>query len=122
MFKFLQVERFTNKEFFFRVQKIGWKFIGFWPGSDDITKIQLIVAVLNAIEVLFYCIFQFYFCYVNRSNLLVVLDALTPCATQLFCGLKILVVVWKRKDIKVVLDHLKDSFYFGKNNFKFIQN
>lgn len=114
MASLLNVERFSDKKFFFPIQKLGWRFIGFWLGSDNITRLQILVAVLNSFEVLIYCVFQFNFCYVNRDKLVVVLDAATPLATQFTTALKILLIVWHRRDLKIILDFLKDSFYYGE--------
>lgn len=109
----LDTSRFTDRKYFFRVQKIGWRLIGFWPGSDNISTLQILIAILNSLEVLIYAVFQLTFCYANRANLVVILDAMTPCATQITSAVKILIIVSRRKDIKVVLDHLKRSFYDG---------
>ena len=122
---FFDLEKFSAKKYFFPIQQLGWKFIGFWPGSDAVTKLQLAVAFLNVFEILVYCIFQFNFCYVNRTDLLVVLDAFTPLATQFTTPIKILVIVSRRHELKEVLDHLKNSFYSGEidsieNRFIFI--
>lgn len=113
MFSMFKVERFSQKKFFFRVQKIGWKFIGFWPGSDKFSSFISIHVILNCLEVLIYAAFQLAFCFVNRGNLVVLLDALTPVATQIVSAVKALVILWRRKDIKETLDYLRDSFYSG---------
>jgi hypothetical protein len=106
--------RFSQKKFFFPIQKLGWKFIGLWPGSDNITKLHLTIAVLNAFEVLIYSVFQFWFCYENRNKLVVLLDAVTPLGTQFTSAIKILLIVWRRHDLKVILDYLKNAFYNGE--------
>lgn len=113
MANFLAVERFTDKKSFFRIQKWGWRLIGFWPGSDVVTRLQLALAVLNILEVLIYGVFQFTFCYVNRGNLVVLLDALTPWLTQITSSFKVAIIIWNRRDIKVVLDYLMESFSVG---------
>lgn len=110
----LTTERFIERKYFFRVQKIGWKLIGFWPGSDNVSTFQIIISVLNSLEVLIYAVFQLSFCYVNRANLVVLLDAMTPVTTQITSAIKALVIVSQRKQIKEVLDQLKKSFYHGK--------
>jgi hypothetical protein len=114
MFSFLSFEKFSEKKFFFPILKFGWRFIGFWPGSDSTTKLQLTVAVLNAIEVLIYCFFQLNFCILNRQKLVVLLDALTPFGTQFVSVIKILIIVRWRKEIKQILDYLKNSFENGE--------
>lgn len=115
MTSFFNVERFSDKKFFFRVQKFGWKFIGFWPGSDDVSTFRKVLAVVHVVLVLSYAIFQFYFCYENRANLVVLLDALTPLTTQMTSTIKVLVIFSRRKAIKEILDHLRNSFYFDRS-------
>lgn len=118
MLSFLSVEKFSDKKFFFPIQRLGWRIIGFWPGSDNITKLQIFIAVFNALEILVYSFFQFNFCFLNRGKLIVVLDALTPLATQFTSGLKILYIVWWRREIKQILDFLRDAFDNGKKEYQ----
>lgn len=107
---FFDYKRFNDEKYFFRIQKLGWMFIGFWPGSDNIQAYQVAIAVINLMEVLIYGVFQINFCYVNRENLILLLDAMTPLFAQLFTAIKALIVVWKRDKVKIILDHLKQSF------------
>lgn len=112
---FLDAERFSERIFFFRVQKIGWKFLGFWPGIDHVSSFQMFHAVLSAFVVFFYGAFQLNDCFVNRNNLFLVLETLTPVVSQLPSATKILIIVLvKRKGIKKVLDQVKESFYFDR--------
>ena len=111
---FFDLEKFSAKKYFFPIQQFGWRFIGFWPGSDAVTRLQLAVAFFNIFEILFYCIFQLNFCYINRSDLLVVLDAFTPLATQFTTPIKILVIVSRRREVKEVLDYLRESCFGGE--------
>lgn len=114
MVSFIDSERFSDKKYFFRVQKLGWRLIGFWPGSSSIPTIQLVLAVLNGLEVLLYSIFQLTFCYQHRNELVVLLDALTPTVTQITSAMKMLVILWRRHEIKIILDYLQKSFDTGK--------
>jgi hypothetical protein len=116
MFQKSKLGNFAENEFFFRAQKFGWKIIGFWPGDDVITKIELFAAICKVFEIFVYSLFQLNFCYSNRGNLVALLDALTPCSTEIVSGSKILVIMWKRKEIKNILDQLKESFYTGDKN------
>lgn len=113
MVSIFNIERFCDRKYFFAVQKLGWKLIGFWPGDDHITTFQLSLAVLNSLEVLIYGYFQLVFCYANLDNLVILLDTMTPFLTQITSAVKILVIFWKRHDLKKVLDHLKESFCHG---------
>lgn len=108
------IERFSDKKYFFRVQKWGWKIVGFWPGKDNVSTLQIVLAVANSIEVLIYSVFQLMFCYANKDNLVLLLDAMTPVLTQITTAMKVLIIVWRRDDMRAVLDYLKQSFYFGK--------
>lgn len=122
MVSIVDSERFSNKKYFFRVQKLGWRLIGFWPGSANVTSFQLVLAVLNGLEVLIYGVFQLTFCYVHRNELVTLLDALTPVVTQITSAMKMFVIVWRRNDIKIILDYLQKSFYNSKTRrIKFIE-
>lgn len=114
MTSIFNIEQFSDKKYFFRVQKWGWKIVGFWPGSDSVSKFQTTLAVVNSIEVLIYSIFQLMYCYANRENLVLLLDAMTPVVTQITTAMKVLIIVWRRDEMRAILDYLKQSFYFGK--------
>lgn len=114
VFDAAQFERFNDQRFFFRVQKWGWRIVGFWPGNDNVSKFQIALAVANSIEILIYSVFQLMFCYANRDNLVALLDALTPVVTQITTAMKVLIIVSRRDDMRAILDYLKHSFYFGK--------
>lgn len=114
MFSLLNIERFSDKKYFFRIPKIGWNLIGFWPGSDRISSFQIGLLVLNNLVVFIYSIFQVNFCYVNRKNFAIFADASSPLFIQVTMLIKIFVIVWKRHEVKEVLDFLGDSFYSGE--------
>lgn len=105
---------FYDKKYFFRVQKWGWKIIGFWPNSDNVSKLRIALAVANSVEILIYSVFQLMYCYSNLDNLVFLLDALTPVVTQITTAMKVLIIVTRRKDIKFILNYLKQSFYHGR--------
>lgn len=52
VFDAAQFEQFNDQRFFFRVQKWGWRIVGFWPGNDHVSKFQIALAVANSIEIL----------------------------------------------------------------------
>ena len=54
------------------------------------------------------------YCYANRENLVLLLDAMTPVLTQITTALKVLIIVWRRDEMRAILDYLQQSFYFGK--------
>jgi hypothetical protein len=115
----LSVNKFSNQKFFFKIPKIGCKFIGFWPGNDNEinSKKRISIAFFNSSVVLIYCIFQINFCFVHRKNLTVFLDALTPLATQLTIGIKILVVIHQRRALREIIEFLRQSFFNGDDKF-----
>jgi hypothetical protein len=106
-------DRYTSKEYFFRLQKFGWRLMGFWIGSDDISKIQFYFLLFNCSEVFGYGVFQTVYFYTVRSNLVELFDAITPFATQIPTVIRVLFIVYHRKYIKLVLDYLKTSFENG---------
>lgn len=122
MARITDTKQFQNKQFFFRVQKWGWRVVGFWPGLGNVPKPRIVLSVANSIEILVYSVFQLMYCYESADNLTLLLDALTPVLTQITTAIKVLFIVARRDDIKFVLDYLKESFYKGKfkhdRNFK----
>lgn len=107
-------QRFVENRYFFRVQKWGWKIVGFWPGIEKVSSLRIALAVANSIEILVYSVFQLLYCYHSADNLVFVLDALTPVLTQITTAMKVLIIVARRNDLKFILDFLKQSFYYGK--------
>jgi hypothetical protein len=116
MKSFLSVQKFSEKKYFFQIPKIGCKFIGFWPGDETISKFKIALAFFNSFEILILAIFQINFCYTHRHNLTVFLDALTPLATQLTIGLKILVVIRQRRVLRDIIEFLRQSFFYGDDD------
>ncbi|KAL7037839.1 hypothetical protein ACKWTF_009375 [Chironomus riparius] len=110
MFKLFHRSHFTSKRSFFRIQKFGWKLMGFWLASDEVTRFQLLFLLGNCMEVLIYGIFQCWFIYVHQGNLVVQFDALTPFLTLIPTVLRLLILVWHRNDLKYVLDYLENAF------------
>lgn len=110
----LQNERFEDEKYFFRVQQVGWKIVGFWPGMDNVPTRRIALAIANSIHILVYGCFQMLYCYERLDDLVIFLDALSPVLTQATTAMKVLTLVAMRKDLKWVLDHLKQSFYNGK--------
>lgn len=114
MKSFFAYRKFADKKFFFRVQKLGWRIVGFWPGSDVIHKYQIVFAIFNCIQILIYGVFQINYCIANRDKLVLLLDTMTPMFTQITTAMKILFLIWKRKEVKMILDYLEKSFYRGE--------
>lgn len=104
---------FNDEKYFFYISRKVVKFVGFWP-SNDVTPLEIAFAIFNAVEILAYGMFQLYFCFLNKNNLELVLNGLTPLVSQIVTALKIFFFVWKRNDMKKVLDYLYDSFVNGK--------
>lgn len=105
---------FSTKKSFFIAQKLIVSLLGFWPGSEVIHSWQIIFATYIALEITCHGMFQLNFCIRNSNDLVVFLKGATPLLAQMMAVEKICVVIWKRKEIKIVLDKLRDSFVNGK--------
>lgn len=106
-------ERYMYEEYFFRIQRIFLRFIGFWPSTKYMKKYQIRLAIFNSMIVLIYGIFQLNYC-IKSDSLVDILDALTPASTQIVTGVKVLIVVYRRNEIKIMLDYLYEFFVTGK--------
>lgn len=114
--RIVSVEKFGEEKFFFRMQRIGSFFNGFWPGDENWTRFRLNFAIFNSMEILIYAIFQLIFIVEHLSELVVVLDALTPLVTQIVVAIKLLVVHNQRHQLRDILRYLKGNFVNGKKN------
>lgn len=114
MFFFLRENYFESEKSFFIVQKLLFKMFGFWPGSDVIHPFQIGFAIYNTLEIAFHGIFQINFCIKNVDDLVLFLNGVTPLMSQLMLVEQVCVIIWKRKDVKIILDQLKDSIFGGK--------
>lgn len=117
--RIVSVEKFGEAKFFFLMQRIGCFFNGIWPGDAEWTKFRLSFAIFNAMEILIYAIFQLWFIFEHGNELIVVLDALTPLATQIVVGIKLLVVRHQRHHLRVIIKYLKENFVNGELHIKF---
>lgn len=122
MDRIINDETFGSEKFFFYFPKNIFKFVGFWPGSDNIRWWQIAFAIFNALEVLIYGIFQVNFIIENKDNLVMMLNGLTPLVTQVVTSIKILFIVSRRRDIKKILDYLFNSFVNGEIGERRISN
>lgn len=105
--------KFVEDKYFFYIPRNTIKFLGFWPGSDVIHPLQIAFVIFNALEIWGYGIFQVNFCLENRDDLVKFLIGCTPLVTQIVTSFKVLVFVWRRSDIKKLLDYLHNSFLSG---------
>lgn len=112
--RIVSVDKFGDERFFFLMQRVGCFFNGFWPGDEKWSKFRLSLAIFNSMEILIYAIFQFLFMIEHGSELIVVLDALTPAATQVVVGIKLLVIFHQRHQLRVIFEYLKRNFVNGK--------
>jgi hypothetical protein len=103
-------QAFSEKRSFFRLQKIGWKLLGFWIGSDEVNYLRLALVILNCTEIIGYGVFQCYFVYENRGNFVTFLDGLTPFLTQTPMAMRVLFLLWHRRTFKKMLDFLEGIF------------
>ncbi|KAG5669907.1 hypothetical protein PVAND_000197 [Polypedilum vanderplanki] len=89
---------------------LGWNLLGYWIGSDKFSRIRFTIMIFNCMEVWTYGFFQFLYCLDNLNNIKIFLDGLTPWITQALSVLRVLILVWYRKELKNVLDYLKNIF------------
>jgi hypothetical protein len=60
---------YSDENYFFKLQKIPLKFVGFWPG-DERTKISgVALALFNSMLILLTVGFEFNFVYIHSDNL-----------------------------------------------------
>lgn len=113
MFNLIRKRPFGHKKYFFIIPRTMIKLIGFWPGSEIFRGWQEALAVVNALEMLVFGVFQANFCLKNKDNLVMFLNGFTPLFSQIVTASKILILVWKRHDVKKILNHLSYSFLNG---------
>jgi len=108
--------KYGDKKYFMLIQRLCGRLIGFWVGDDDadIKSWQIILAVFSAMEIWFVAVFQIWFCAENIENLMEFLRGVAPLITQFLTAFKILSIVWKRKQFKMILDFLERSFVDGE--------
>jgi hypothetical protein len=82
--------------------------------NEEITTSQKLHFFCNCAELLIFSVFQLYLVYSNRGNLLAALSALEPLLAELPVTVRILLLVWYRKQFKTVLEYLRRNFNTGK--------
>lgn len=110
--KFLKTDIYGEEKYFFKLQRFGFGFIGFW--FLNFTNWQIGFTMFNSLEILFYAIFQINFCVKNFNNLVEFLSGITPLVTQVITAFKILIVLSRREAFKSILTSLHESFVNGK--------
>lgn len=100
--------KYLDKLNFFKVQRLFLRFVGFWPGDDKNSKFGLFRAILHATFLYIVVGFEINFAFVFSDKLALVLDCLTPTCTKFVTATKILVVLWRRKQIKILLNIICD--------------
>ena len=115
MLEIFKDERYMDEKYFFRIQRIFLRFIGFWPSTNYMKNYQIRLAIFNSMIVLVYGVFQLNYC-IKSDSLVDILDALTPASTQIVTGVKVLIVVYRRNEIKIILDYLYEFFVTGKRD------
>jgi len=105
---------YGDKKYFLRMQKFVIRMNGyFWPGSDNTKDWQLVLAVLSPVEALCFVVFQVWFCLANISDIVEFLRGFSPMVVHALVAMKLLSIVWNRKDLKKILDFLYASFLNG---------
>ena len=113
MLEIFKDERYMDEKYFFCIQRIFLRCNGFWLSTNYMKSYHIGVAIFCSMLVLVYGVFQLNYC-IKSESLLDILDALTPAATQIVTGVKVLFVIYRRNEIKIVLDQLHELFVTGK--------
>lgn len=106
----LSIDNFMENSSFLRVQRTGWQLIGFWIGSDSVTKMQMFALAMSCLEQITYGLFQLKFLFESRKNILLAFDAIMPVLTEYPETIRIFFYLWYLKEFKIILDYLKSKF------------
>jgi len=110
---------FDDKKFVLVVQRLILRNIGFWPGDDNIKKWQIVFAIFAVIELSMFAVFHFSYCLANIEDLAEFLRIFLSAVVHLIISLKFLVIIWKRKDFKRIIDFILKAFVEGKHQMIF---
>lgn len=61
--------KYSDPKYYFKLQKVPSKFIGFWPGDENLTIFKLSLTIFHAVFILVAVAFEFNFAYINADNL-----------------------------------------------------
>jgi hypothetical protein len=106
----LDLKKYENKKYFFRIQKSAFKFIGFFPGNENITTWQVALSFISPFVIFTYGIFQLNYIYNHLNDLAKVINALTPIVSQYPAAIKILIITLNRQAVCDVINSAKKFF------------
>ena len=101
---------------YFTIQKIGLRFVGFWPGGvSRHTKFNLIRTVLNILIILLASTFETLHAYETLINNRVgaAIEGFCPTATKIVSAIKLWVLFYQRREVQEIVDTVQ-TFYDGK--------
>lgn len=106
----------ANADEIFKFIQFELYFLGCWTAEGSrhacLTYFRAVLnGTLNFIVVISQCTFA----YLNRGNLLLILDCMCPTTTMAVTSFKIFMLVWRTKELNRVFDTIKDAFKRGKN-------
>lgn len=105
----------TNEDEIFKVVQWEHVFLGCW--TKEGTRYPLLTylrAVLNATLISITVVSQTLFAFVNRNNILLVLDCMCPATTMAVTSFKIFMLVWRTKELNGIYETIKDAFKRGE--------
>lgn len=113
----------SNEDEIFKFVQWELVLLGCWSNNKNgswhafLTYFRAVLnAILNMIAVVSECAFTF----VNRDNLLLILDCMCPTTTMTVTTFKIFVLVWRTKELNGIFDTIKDAFKKGKTEDKYL--
>lgn len=112
MLEIFKDSHYMDKSFYFKIHKHLFRFLGFWPG-DPPTNRRIFVCIFWAIFALFFCTFELNFAYQNSNNLALMLDALTGTTTRVVTALKILIILYHRREVSEMLQTFRKYYEDG---------
>jgi len=106
---------FDDKKFVLLAQRLIIRNVGFWPGDDKIRNWQIVFAIVSIIELLLFVVCEFWFSFAHIDDLAEFLRNFLVATTQFIIALKLLVIIWKRKDFKLIIDFIPKAFNDGEH-------
>lgn len=110
-----EMYKFSRPDHFFKLQKFAVKMVAFWPNDQDVSYGRYALTLINAFYLTFLiCGVEFNYAYINRANLGLVLDCLTPTITKAVTGIKLFVLYYHRDTLKFLIRAVYDLFVNGE--------
>ena len=112
MFKVFENSRYSDGSYFFKIHKYLMRFLGYWPG-DPPSACRVFICFLGVLYSLFFCAFELNFAYHNSKDLAIMLDSLTGITPKVVTIIKLMMIMYYRKEVSEMLHTLKKYFEDG---------